>query len=341
MTPSPNQGTGYNQFASVSCAGPTWCMAVGVYDLVYNGIRIADQTLIENWNGSTWQIVSSPNQGFLNNQLEGVSCTSLTWCMAVGSYFDPVTGMYQTLIENWNGSNWTISPSPGQAELFAVSCTSSTNCAAVGEINESWNGTAWSIVPSPTPSSSNYNLSGVSCTNSTSCMAVGYYDNASLTSQTLIESWNGSTWTVVPSPNLGSFNNVLSGVSCTTPTNCVAVGHYISASDVLQTLIETWNASSWSVTSSPNSSGNSQLLGVSCTKLTKCVAVGDYSFGTLIESWKRTGWLVTPSPNQGSSDSLSSVSCTRPKRCVAVGYGINALTATDQTLIETGSRPPR
>jgi hypothetical protein len=119
-----------------------------------------------------------------------------------------------TLAEAWNGSTWTILPTPsprlpgGGAELNSVSCTSSTSCMAVGETQvfhvpggyliphpfaESWNGSKWSMVATPALTNSGASLNGVSCTSTSSCMAVG-------NEGTLAEAWNGTAWSVVKTP---------------------------------------------------------------------------------------------------------------------------------------------
>ena len=67
-------------------------------------------------------------------------------------------------------------------------------------------------------------LRSVSCTSWTSCVAVGDFDFWP-TDKTLVESWDGVAWKVVPSPSPGRGNS-LAGVSCTSSTNCVAVGDY-------------------------------------------------------------------------------------------------------------------
>ena len=74
----------------------------------------------------------------------------------------------------------------------------------------------------------------MSCTSTTSCFAVGdveiYDNNNSVTVHTLVERWNGTSWAIVPSANPnGAPYNRLSSVSCTSTTNCFAVGS--SASD--------------------------------------------------------------------------------------------------------------
>ena len=253
---------------------------------------------IESWNGSAWSSASSTDAN-----LNGVSCSGPSACMAVGYITvgtscppkEPACGqVYQvTAIESWNGSVWSGVSSPNAPsqlanDLTGVSCTSPSECTAVGYADsygsgyqtliESWNGSAWSIVPSPNTSDiqTNY-LSGVSCNSSTACTAVGDFVGDSMYDQTLIESWNGSVWSIKPSPNTSSNqNSSLSGVSCTSPSACTAVGSYSPGNPDL-TLIESWNGSTWSIVPSPNSSSNAQynlLRGVSCTGPTACTAVG-------------------------------------------------------------------
>ena len=109
---------------------------------------------------------------------------------------------------------------------------------------ETWNGSTWSIVPSPNPSSDQFpfsSLSGVSCTGPAACTAVGYGPG----SLTLVESWDGSIWSIVSSPNpSGSLGNFLNAVSCTGPTACTAVGES-SDGTANQTLVESAVASGY------------------------------------------------------------------------------------------------
>ncbi len=275
---SPDLGTKDDDLNGVSCTSATSCVAVGYYVDASN----AEQTLVESWNGASWSTVSSPDDGSALNQLAGVSCTTAAACMAVGS-----STAGGTLVESWNGASWAIvsSPDPGVAgnTLNAVSCTSATACMAVGRysngtslltLTESWNGASWSVVSSPSPGSNQNQLYGVSCTGSTACMAVGESENGSAADETLTESWNGASWSVVSSPDHGSDGNELYGVSCTSSTSCVAVGVYVVGIDY-QTLVESWNGSSWALVSSPDQgASDNYLYGVSCTSSTSCVAAG-------------------------------------------------------------------
>ena len=79
--------------------------------------------------------------------------------------------------------------------------------------------------------------SDVSCASSRSCMAVGSYIDLGMT--TLVESWNGTKWSIVPSPsNPDSHLAFLNGVSCTSSTSCIAVGFYPKDTGVSKTLVE-------------------------------------------------------------------------------------------------------
>jgi hypothetical protein len=249
----------------------------------------------------TWSVVPSPNQNASNNQLNGVSCTSAAACTAVGSYDN--SGIYQTLIESWNG-------------------------------------TGWSVVPSPGPGSGIGALDAVSCTSAAACTAVGSYDNNSDTSLSLIESWNGANWSVVPSPSPGSIYSFLEGVSCISATACTAVGSYNISPGTYRTLIESWDGISWSEVPSPSLGHYDNLNGVSCTSAAACTAVGYYVGKShlarpLIESWNGTSWSTAPSSSPGAGASyLTGVSCTSAATCTAVGYYALAH-GNDKTLIES------
>src|SRR4029079_6298729 len=116
--------------------------------------------------------------------------------------------------------------------------------------------------------------------------------------RTLIESWNGTSWTVATSPNTGTSVNLLNGVSCVAANSCTAVGYYYNGT-TNRTLIESWNGTSWTVATSPNTGTTTTeniLDGVSCVTANACKAVGHYGSGTtartLIESWNGTSWTV-------------------------------------------------
>ncbi len=269
VTPSPNPSTAVGSFLSgVTCKTATYCVTVGswYYDITVTNplggqsLYSVYEPLIETWDGSSWKITPSPNPTSSPHDadLYGVSCKSVRFCVAVGTYdnFVPIgqaTGpnINLTLVEMWNGRSWTITPSPNQPdstsaqynELQSVSCATKSDCMAVGatgeasygdqrNLIEAWNGSIWTIQTNPNqgdPTANegedNNGLVGVSCNRGT-CVAVGEWENYAVVqpqTSTLIETWDGTSWSLTPSPNLSNYDNFLYGVSCK-GGHCLAVG---------------------------------------------------------------------------------------------------------------------
>ena len=135
-------------------------------------------TQIQHWDGTQWNVTASPNVGTGPNQLNGVVALSDSDVWAVGSSIaKPDTGIEyanQTLIEHWDGTAWTVVPSPninygGQARdniLQGIVAVSPTDLWAFGSVDSNpgsesdyllitlvlhWDGTSWTVAPSPNP----------------------------------------------------------------------------------------------------------------------------------------------------------------------------------------------
>ena len=342
---APPTGTSQSQLTQAACLRATNCFAVG--NAV---IGTVIHTLVERWDGTSWTILASPNPiGAAESELNGVSCTSATNCLAVGRSATESAG--KTLVERWNGTSWTIvaSPNPGSGvfpDLFDLACRGATSCWAVGTSStgeggatliEHWNGTSWSVAGVPQASAG---LTGISCPGATSCWAVGTSSTSGV-DKTLIEHWNGTSWSVVASPNPSATRSGLHGVACPSLTSCWAVGDS-STSSAGVTSVEHWNGTSWSIINSPNPSGSSDaiLLRIACPTTTSCYAVGkSYTSGagqTLVERWTGTPWTIMVSPNPtGPVDStLNGIRCPSTTGCFAVGNAYHVNRETDYTLVE-------
>lgn len=131
VVPSPGPGQGDDVLMEVAVRSPTDIWAVG-----YSSTTTARQTLIERWDGSAWSTVPAPSPGAQFNALRGVAARGGepdVW--AVGTSYDPAVGDYQTLIERWDGADWTLVSSPdpvGDNELVAVASVPGNEVLAVG-----------------------------------------------------------------------------------------------------------------------------------------------------------------------------------------------------------------
>jgi hypothetical protein len=385
---SPNNSTGKpNYLTAVSCVTASFCVAGGSQAESWNGstwsivsglgtyaggaglggvvclsassclvagwdrdAETVQHPVAYSWDGTTWSAVPAPQHQAFTDALSGLSCPSASFCAAVGSNMDSLpNGIERTLAESWNGSAWSAVPSPnhfqGSTENFnmldAVSCLSATACTAVGNwrqdtsektpqaLVESWNGTKWSIVTSPDAGGTGDTnmLAGVSCVSASFCTAVGSYYPSIFNEEgkPLVETWNGTKWSVVPAPLDGATSS-LDSVSCVSASSCTAVGSFLASSgSQAQTLVESWNGTTWSLVSSPNMGTAdeelNELNGVSCVSASSCTAVGQFDGNTLVESWDGTTWSIVTSPNGASfsNNNLDSVSCVSASSCTATG----------------------
>ncbi len=195
----------------------------------------------------------------------------------------------------------------------------------------------WRVVPSANPATSTNQLLGVAVMSANDVWAVGNHDAGGGNSQTLVEHWNGTNWSEIPSPNPGTLGNGLQGVAAVSASDAWAVGYYRD-SNAIQTLVERWNGSSWSVVSSPNAgSSSAELWSVAAVQADDVWAVGDYWDGTarqtLVEHWNGSSWNVVPSPNLGmQTNELLSVAVVSANDVWAVGYAESGI--TEWALIE-------
>jgi hypothetical protein len=255
-TPNPHGTLESDKLGGVSCWSATACVAVGLY-VETLGVAVP---LVEDWNGTTWEVESAPTPaGATRSQFESVSCTSATACMAVG-YYENGSSVELPLAEQWNGTTWTVTtvpnPEGNESPLLSVSCTSASACTAVGAtwargsgsaLAERWNGKAWKIETTATISGTHGNVrfAGVSCAATEACVAVGQYNSSPPTGNeaTLAEKWNGKTWTQQTMPNPGDGDYVdLVGISCSSTVACTAVGQ-----GETKALIEHWNGTAWEI----------------------------------------------------------------------------------------------
>ena len=206
-----------NNLSAVSCPSPGACVATGS-----EGYSASQTSLVETLRRGTWRVTPSPHTpaAFPVDDLNSVSCMSISSCIAVGWAMDTRQVDDRTLIETLSGDSWKVSPSPSPStasnDLFGVSCTSRSACVAVGDdgttssqktLIETLVGNSWKLTPSPSTASPfpvDF-LNGVSCSSSTHCVAAGLAaGSTAMESRTLIETLTNGKWTITPSPNSGS-----------------------------------------------------------------------------------------------------------------------------------------
>jgi hypothetical protein len=286
LVPSPNVGTDYSYLEGVAAVSANDVWAVGSY---WNG-STAFQTLILHWDGRVWSVIPSPNvdtNGSIpnGNVLNGVAVVS-TKDVWVAGYWSGPSG-YQTLILHWDGSAWDIVPSPNQDTgdnfLKGVAAASVNDVWAVGDYGTvisqililHWDGSVWRLVSSPNVGASFNYLYGIAAVSASDAWAVGSHYNEFNVAQMLILHWDGSVWSMIPSPNQDT-GSLLNGVAAVSANDVWAVGYYWNNSSGGQTLMLHWDGSAWSAIPSPNPGANGNLLYAVTASANGVWAAGNY-----------------------------------------------------------------
>lgn len=272
-----------------------------------------------------------------DDALYGVSCTTWTRCVAVGTRVAGSSAALRPLAEQWTGSRWRVTPVPDPARLprallASVSCRSRDNCVAAGYhygsrgyvlLAEQWNGRRWRIIQSANPAGmSSAFFNDVTCRPQAGCIAVGGHSGRTGQGQALAELWGNGHWKVLKlrSP-AGALATQLNAVSCD-GASCVAVGMYLAANNQVLTLAERWNGTSWRLLHPVSARAPiSVLYGVSCNSAQVCMAVGGSQWTRqypLAESWRNGRWHLVP-VGKVAGGTLNGVSCPFKLRCIAVG----------------------
>ena len=269
------------------------------------------------------------------NQLVGVACPTSSFCVSVG--FQNSGAGLDSLIEQWNGSTWTVASGvpADHTQLDGVSCAGPSFCMAVGgygtALSYLWNGTTWSAEDVPIPPGTTFsNLGAVSCPTINVCEAVGVGDIVS-TPVVFGEQWNGSSWSLADTGiDTGlAAGSELYAVSCVGGSWCQAVG--VQGGSPTQDLIEGWNGVQWTIEPGvPQPSGaDAALRGVDCFSATSCSAVGTQTPASgpapapSALEWDGSSWSQVSNPPlvQGAvSTTPTGESCVTNWACMAVGY---------------------
>jgi hypothetical protein len=287
------------ELSGVACKSATECIAVG--DYVKSGF--ATFALAAKWNGKAWTSFTAPGTAGDSTALDGLSCVTATDCVATGAFTTDGGNDAVPLADSWNGSKWTQLANPKTpsgselAVLGSVACVAAKSCVATGldltmtagdELAETWNGSAWTITKATAGVKNTIQaLVSVSCLSLKNCSAVGEDLTGAFTTSALTEAgyaqhWNGTAWINVTVPWAKSAGNTaLTGVSCVSPTYCVAVGQSninenAPGNDDGKAASAVYNGKTWTVESVPApAKGKDNLLnGVMCRSTTYCAAVG-------------------------------------------------------------------
>jgi hypothetical protein len=263
IVPTPSLPSGNAQFLGVAGAASNDVWAVGFSP---------SGALVEHWDGTSWSIVSSPAFTGVGVAAISADATNDVWVVGVNGN--------NAGVEHWDGTSWTVVSSPAftGVSLNAVSADASNDVWAVGTASTifgapfsgpavlHFNGTGWSLI-NPNTRLDFASVTALSPTNVWAVGTVGVFCNHRTHSQAAIEHWDGTSWSIVSSPNpthSPCLDSSLRGIAAISASNIWAVGFNFINLGGWVTLTEHWDGTSWKMIGSANP-GNFRdaLFGVS------------------------------------------------------------------------------
>jgi hypothetical protein len=295
-----------------------------------------------------WTLTSTPSPSNNGNTLRGITATSPVAIWAVG---DRETGTgTNTLVQRFDGTNWQVvaSPNPGAVRecgygnvLTDVAASGNDvwavgyfwSCTVFRPLTLRWTGTSWQRLAAPTPNGSgNTSLEAVAVRQG-DAWAVGSYVTTTDAVLPLIIRWNGTAWTRIPAAPLPNVQHAtLRAVAIASENDVWAAGTMRNpTSNRMETLIQRWNGTTWTVVPSPNPSlsGANTITALAVVSPTDVWAVGDFEawWGgrvTLTLRWDGATWRVVQSPNAtanyGASNVLDAVVAAGAEEVWAMGH---------------------
>jgi hypothetical protein len=207
----------------------------------------------------TWDVVA----GSALPPLHGVDALSTTDVWAVGDG----AGSQATTVQ-FDGADWTEFDAPVPAGAGATNSLTSVDALATADVwavgsaedvtrpmIEHWDGVSWHLVSSPAPPQNvTYVLQTIRARTAADIWAGGYRFNPTTggTRHALIEHWNGTSWRVVPPATQSAPVSEIRGFAPLTGTSVWAVGRRAGSGVTNQSLIEKWNGSTWTLSTSPS-----------------------------------------------------------------------------------------
>jgi hypothetical protein len=202
-----------------------------------------------------------------------MASTSANDIWAVGDFVENDTNLDFNLFEHWDGTAWTattVQVANNSFESLSGASADATNDAwAVGFqgivtpkiLAKHWDGTNWTTVATPHVAGGDSRLNAVLALAPNDAWAVGFSTPGipeEVATLTLTLHWDGTSWKVVPSPNVGPKSpfqsNSLSGLTANSANDIWAFGAYFAAdgSGQFRTLLLHWDGTSWKIAPSPN-----------------------------------------------------------------------------------------
>ncbi|MBV9103788.1 MAG: hypothetical protein JO060_09355 [Candidatus Eremiobacteraeota bacterium] len=263
-----------------------------------------------------------------SGSLNAIAADSSSDVWAVGSLASSSQLTSKALFEHFDGTRWqsglAVTVPNTETVLTGASALAANDVWAVGTFNqpeiqfgaitEHWNGKAWSLIQPVAPVQPGdpnfFAFTAVVAVASNDVWAVGYSHTGTRPGTlSLAEHWDGTQWSIIPTPNVGNPpHGGFGGVAAGGTNDVWAVG-----SAAGPPLSEHWDGKQWTVVPMPSPPGSPvavDLKGATEIASNDVWAVGTVNgLAAITYHWDGRTWKIISSPNvQGARNGLVAVS---------------------------------
>jgi hypothetical protein len=303
-----------------------------------------------------WRQLTPPNATTVSNWLHGVSGTTATDVWAVGhaqTNTAPLSDYTSNnVILHWNGTGWTTYPvaNPGTNinELYSVAAISPTLAWAVGDYSMGtnlqlvkWNGTSWTQQTLPNlPDETT--LHSVMALSANDVWAVGTKSSTipMLAQECLVLHYNGSSWTSLSAPPVGSFRDRFESVHGISASDVWACGTWGNNYADFHGLLMHWNGSTW--TNSPVTATFDEFWDVKMVASNDVWAIGEKTSGGPFSTvhWNGSTWTEYSLADEDSNVFTATLAVKPNHEVFAIGRHIHKWSGTAWTIVDSLTRVP-
>lgn len=303
---TPNPGRYDSELYGISAVSRSDVWTVGTMRNSADGPPLQ---LVEHWDGQSWSVVTAPRRA---GSLAAVEATKSGDVWAVG------VANLGAVLEHWDGAIWRVfhpvAPpvqSPWQVTamvFYGIEAVTKNDIWAVGSYDaedgngefmrqpliEQWNGREWTIASLPTQPglASVYDIDELAPDD---IWAVGT-DDLGTEADTLVEHWDGQSWTAQTASYGDGTHYALQGVRGISADDVWAVGAWTEASQT-HMVTQHWDGTAWTVVPADEPSPHHDYLSsVAGDSTDNVIAVGGFLRGAksrgVVERWDGTAWQV-------------------------------------------------
>lgn len=247
----------------------------------------AEQSCIPAWN-----LVNSPNVNGTRSGLTAIAAVAPNDIWIGGSFYQEGNSDSHTLIEHWDGRQWTIVDTPdvgGITDIFAAAPNDVWVLGSAFMPNTQyllhWDGSTWQKVASDIYARS------IGGTSGTDVWVLG--------NPWTIRHWDGTNWSTASGPPPSGAIEALLDMKAFTPNDAWAVGTYVINAAIHGGIMVHWDGTEWTYMSGPSDNLLS-LDGMSSSDFWVAGSPREPTTKNYLHHWDGRGWTRYRAPKPGN-----------------------------------------